>query len=422
MGDQLDAAALLDIYEVADHIRQTAGIQVLRQAVSAVFPDVGDISDASLEEIKSLLETEIVRKESRKLSPGAMANPPDRLDGFHTYNLCCRSTQDTGRSRENLRTYGIDRRAFEHWTEGNWEAASLLMSQVGEGSCARCGSWRQLTADHVGPISLGFQHTPRFEAICGPCNSAKNNRMDNRDVEALLELESVEEAVISWQAKQVWDLGKQQVMDDETALRLSKLMNVNQHEFMRLLVRARNSGIEDALIQFLSPQYAIQRVNFIGLDPATLRYERIEFNNRQLTYARSKAARMIRIAFSSIDDYALKSRRNITMLPSTLVDEQLSAVEQAMNRAKSNPTEWRGELQSALETSRSIDDRDRRLQVFVASFGFSRQSTFLELREAFLAYMNRVGDVLAGRMDDVEALKEWDRVLAESEFDVPGGK
>src|SRR3989344_5621096 len=28
------------------------------------------------------------------MSPGAMSNAPDRLDGYHTYNLCCRAKQD----------------------------------------------------------------------------------------------------------------------------------------------------------------------------------------------------------------------------------------------------------------------------------------------------------------------------------------
>ena len=34
------------------------------------------------------------------LSPGVMSNAPDRSDGFHTYNACCRSEQDTGGIRQ----------------------------------------------------------------------------------------------------------------------------------------------------------------------------------------------------------------------------------------------------------------------------------------------------------------------------------
>ena len=32
-----------------------------------------------------------------------MGNPPDRLDGFHSYNNCCRPTADKGRSDENMK-------------------------------------------------------------------------------------------------------------------------------------------------------------------------------------------------------------------------------------------------------------------------------------------------------------------------------
>ena len=47
------------------------------------------------------------------LSPGVMSNAPDRLDGFHSYNKCCRAKEDKGRSKENLNKYGEDRRAYE---------------------------------------------------------------------------------------------------------------------------------------------------------------------------------------------------------------------------------------------------------------------------------------------------------------------
>ena len=47
-----------------------------------------------------------------------MGNPPDRLDGFHSYNRCCRGTSDKGRFKENLKRYGDDRRAYENWSDG----------------------------------------------------------------------------------------------------------------------------------------------------------------------------------------------------------------------------------------------------------------------------------------------------------------
>ena len=268
--EELDVADYLDIYEVAEHLVDVLGLADACRALSAALPPLGGGVPVDLAQLQRELEERVVIAELRgRLSPGAMSNAPDRLDGFHTYNLCCRAKQDTGRSLDNFKTYGVDRRAFEHWSEGDWEAANLLMSRTTQGACPRCGAYGQLSADHVGPISLGFRHTPFFEAVCTSCNSAKNNRMSLRDVEQLLSLEQAGNAVISWHAAALWDAAKERVRDNAGALRLSKLLNVNQHEFLRLLLRAR-AGVPDVLMQFLSPEYAELRVEFVGLDRSTL--------------------------------------------------------------------------------------------------------------------------------------------------------
>ncbi len=81
-----------------------------------------DATDENLSNIVS----KIIKK-SKGLSPGVMSNAPDRLDGFHTYNACCRSTHDTGRHATNLARYSTDRRAYESWAEGDWRGADRLM-------------------------------------------------------------------------------------------------------------------------------------------------------------------------------------------------------------------------------------------------------------------------------------------------------
>ncbi|MFH1098315.1 MAG: hypothetical protein V1723_00070, partial [Candidatus Uhrbacteria bacterium] len=113
-------------------------------------------------------------------SPGAMSNAPDRLDGYHTYNLCCRSKQDTGRHKSNLARYGEDRRAYENWSEGDWKAASWLMKEFQKHGAS---------PDHLGPISLGFNHRPKFRPLTRAANSARNNRMTFEDIKLLLQEE-----------------------------------------------------------------------------------------------------------------------------------------------------------------------------------------------------------------------------------------
>ena len=49
-----------------------------------------------------------------------------------------------------------------------------------------------VSADHIGPISLGFCHSPFFAPMTKEENSAKNNRLRYQDVLKLIQLESEE--------------------------------------------------------------------------------------------------------------------------------------------------------------------------------------------------------------------------------------
>lgn len=150
------------------------------------------------DEIISLMEY-VCRNEGKGvLSPGAMSNFPDRYDGFHTYNRCCRATQDKGRSKENMKTYTRDRRAYEYWSDGNIHAANQFM-----GSSFFNGT----TADHIGPISLGFVHDPRYLQPMGSGeNSSKRNRLQLDDIESILEVESRTGVYpMSWYSKNIWE-------------------------------------------------------------------------------------------------------------------------------------------------------------------------------------------------------------------------
>jgi Alw26I/Eco31I/Esp3I family type II restriction endonuclease len=412
-GEQLEVSDYLDIYEVAEHFVDALGQMDAVKALTSALPSLRGTAPADLAALQRELEERVVRAEPRgRLSPGAMSNAPDRLDGFHTYNLCCRAKQDTGRSLDNLKTYGVDRRAFEHWSEGDWEAANLLMSQAVEGTCPRCGVFGQLSADHIGPISLGFRHTPFFEPVCPSCNSAKNNRMSLRDIEMLLSLEQKGIAVISWHAAALWNAAKTRVEDDPGALRLSKLLNVNQHEFLRLLLRARVAGLPDVLMQFLSPEYAEERVEFVGLDCTTLRYEQILRRPRQATYARSKAARLVRIAFEALDEYGEKAKRNVQAVPPELLLDANQQVDQAIGIALTDVSHWREPLVEVLDPDLSSNVKENQLQEIIGPGFYEPTHDYRYLRAAFERYMGSVGAVLAARLDDDAAIKRWDEAVA----------
>ena len=123
-----------------------------------------------------------------------MSNAPDRLDGFHTYNSCCRAVKDKGRHKSNMSSYSRDRRAYEFWSDGDFVLANNMMGQFHsykkDFKCPepKCKNIGKPSPDHVGPISLGFIHRPHFRPMCSACNSKKNNRMTLSDIKSLFKI------------------------------------------------------------------------------------------------------------------------------------------------------------------------------------------------------------------------------------------
>jgi len=265
-------------------------------------------------------------KENRKtrLSPGAMSNPPDRLDGFHTYNACCRSSEDTGRHTSNLARYSQDRRVYENWAEGNWNLSNRLMGEFNrydlEIKCPSCGKIRKMTADHIGPISLGFTHRPRFQPLCRACNSKKNNRMTYQDIQKLIEDEKNNEVVISWHSRYIWDRLKLKVKNKNDALTLSKLMRTNLHYILILFSKVSEAGHDKFLSKYLHPEYSFVDYKFLDFHPLNGPKKTIEkpldSKNKE-----KNAKRYIRISFESLEEYKSVKNRKTKIWKSQKVDK-----------------------------------------------------------------------------------------------------
>jgi len=285
-------------------------------------------------------------KENRKtrLSPGAMSNPPDRLDGFHTYNACCRALEDTGRHTSNLARYSQDRRVYENWAEGNWNLSNRLMGEFNrynlEINCPSCGKKRKMTADHIGPISLGFTHRPKFNPLCGACNSRKNNRMIFEDVKTLIEDEKHGEQVISWHSKYIWDRLKNKVKTQDDALKLSKLMRTNLHHILILFSKISESGYDKFLSKYLHPEYSFVDYKFEGFHPLKgpekVLKKPLDSKNKE-----KNAKRYVRVAFESLEEYKNIENRNTKIWNSPKVDKlivELLTELSKQNEAKAKKT------------------------------------------------------------------------------------
>lgn len=333
-----------NIVEASSVFIQKMGEDAFVKEIRELFPEKIDAFPNELNEdtLKDLfIKTSHLK--SNFLSPGFMANPPDRLDGFHDYGICCRKKSDPGRSDENMRTYNHDRRAFKWWAEGDWIVADELYNNAGKGTCARCGKEiEKVSPDHIGPLACGFKHIPIFTALC---NSAKNRRFDLADIKELLKYEqSSESSVASWQVRALWDALKNTIKSDTEAKRLGNLMRSLQDYYLRVLHRLYVKGMSLPLSYLLSPENAYYSVSFVDLDPATLKYT--SFAKAALnTKGRSGlASRVIRIAFEELESYSSKE----------VSDRKL---------AKIYEEDWSNDLDSVLETS-SIYAEDDKVKIW----------------------------------------------------------
>lgn len=270
-------------------------------------------------EATAWLENEYIPSEPSTLSPGAMSNAPDRFDGFHSFNKCCRHKADTGRHAENLKTYTTDRRVFEFWSEGNWAAADKLMglikTQFKNELCADGGDGPP-TADHIGPLSLGFCHRPEFQLLSKSANSAKNNRMTLSDIQNLLAAESRGEQVISWYAAELWDRMKFSIRTDEDAVRLSKMLRDNQRIAMHVLWLLFSKKKFAFLAALLELPHAESNYNFVDLhvEKFITLYSRLEKAPKSPQYVAEQKARRVRIAFEALQAYGEKENRHSFIL------------------------------------------------------------------------------------------------------------
>ena len=306
------APADYNIFDIIDKFcRNTVEINYVAKIL-----DLPAVQDAF--SLKILIRDQLANGGTKKLSPGAMSNCPDRLEGYHSDGLCCRERSDKGRHTDNMRTYTQDRRAYENWSDGNYRLANRLMGEFKKGNkryiCPKCGKMKKMTADHIGPISLGFCHSGHFTPLCQSCNSAKNNRFYKEDVDTLIRLENAGETVISWHSVYIWELLKHRIKDDISAKLASSLMaEYHQNVIYAFSIIYKNGG-EELLRRHLHPEYSLFDYRFENFDPFHLDQMKVIESSIDSKNARSNQERYQRVAFKSLEEYQKKHNRRHELL------------------------------------------------------------------------------------------------------------
>jgi Alw26I/Eco31I/Esp3I family type II restriction endonuclease len=379
------------IIDASNLFQKLAGESALTAELKHLFPE--RVEHSPLPSVRQLFLNSGHIK-TTWLSPGFMANPPDRFDGFHDYGLCCRSTKDPGRSKENLQSYIHDRRAFEWWAEGDWLAADRLFNQAGAGKCSICGKHQEkISPDHVGPLACGFKHIPFFEPLCNECNSSKNRRFTFNDVKRLVRYETGNsESAASWQVRSLWDASKAEITSDEGALLLSNLMRSLQDYYLRTLHTLFENGLSFLLVSFLSPKNAYYDVVFQGLNSSTLQYESYEKTAHETKSRRSLAARSVRIAFEELVNYAGKELedRKLKKVYNVAWEQELRDILTVAEHYKPTPefVQWDEILRI---DNYSVDEKEKQIQLHLKQLDDDFPLPIRELRALLFAHFERVG-------------------------------
>lgn len=254
--------------------------------------------------------------------PGAMSNFPDRFDGFHTYNRCHRSLEDRGRSKENLKSYTRDRRAYEYWSDGNIQAANQFMgSQYFKG----------VSADHVGPISLGFVHDSHYlRPMTGSDNSAKRDRLSEETIDEVVEIyKKTHVYPMSWYSAIIWDyiVDNYKTNPKKVAGDYRDLLKQNMTNFMYILKIILDTGAkgEEFLVKTLllpKNEYFLHKYAFNDMG-VIMSKEARNITQR----ASGEFDRFTRVAFKSVYEYSEKLNRNTS---ADLNDDELHIIKELL--------------------------------------------------------------------------------------------
>ena len=302
------------------------------QKFAAFLIQKGDLDlnpcEATKEEIIDALEYACRKGGKKCLGPGAMSNFPARADGFHTYNRCCRAAQDKGRSKENLKSYTKDRRAYEYWSDGNIHAANQFMgSRFFDGT----------SADHIGPISLGFIHDPHYlQPMPSGDNSSKRDRLQLVDIEKIIDTETRTGIYpMSWYSKEIWEHIKSNYASNHAKIAgpYRDALKQNMANFMYVLWYILSSCPEDGeefLIEaFLKPNFKYFNYSYAF----NSRGDIVSKESRHFTYRNQyETERYCRIAIDAVYDYNDKDNRNATPVLTENEKTMLARICQMINQ------------------------------------------------------------------------------------------
>lgn len=199
-----------------------------------------------------------------------------------------------------------------------------------------------ISADHIGPISLGFVHDPRYlQPMKGGENSAKRDRLQVADIEKIIETEQRTGIYpMSWYSRKIWEYIKRHYAANPSkvggAYRDALKQNMANYMYILwyILEHCPENGEAFLVSAFLQP-------NFKYFDYAyafNSQGEIISKVPRHYTArSQNEAERYCRIAIDAVYDYMDKDNRNtmpdLTHSDRMFLEKICSSIHSGMNPA-----------------------------------------------------------------------------------------
>ena len=149
-------------------------------------------------------------------------------------------------------------------------------------------------------------------------------------------------------------------------------------------------------MNFLPISFSEYRVEFVNFNRETLTFDSINRTRRQGTYAKTKATRMVRVAFESLRKYSETNSRNIQSVDEKSIKESHYELRMAIDLARGGKqTPIRRELNLAVQSN--LSDWSDELFTKVIEYYEPRNSSKVET--AILKVMTDVAQVLMERFE-----------------------
>lgn len=228
------------------------------------------------------------------------------------------------------------------------------------------------------------------------------------DVLHLIEVEKGGETVATWYADPIWQKCKGKVTDKESALRLSRVMRDNRNVAMMLLADFIDRN--EFLFSLHSSIWSMPTMTMTSFlnDKISHQIVTVDFSQKASTlrYVNIQKTRKIRVAFSSLSEYAKKENRN----GYTYTNAKIEALKKQAFIILSNINSNMKKLNASLIAALSDEERiDAEIEAFLSSVDYTalkRTQEFIDVKELLKQIMELVAQELSSNWDDPRYSRE----------------